>query len=55
MNRNDIHTIAITYLAVAVAILAIFLAVSRKYVASIVSLASAIVIFSFVSEKRCRD
>ncbi|MEM1526506.1 MAG: hypothetical protein QXZ41_06095 [Ignisphaera sp.] len=55
MEKNDVHTIVITYLAVAVAVLAIFLAISQKYVASIVSLASALTIFSFISEKRCKD
>ncbi|MEM1646068.1 MAG: hypothetical protein QXL96_09425 [Ignisphaera sp.] len=55
MAKNDIHAIVITYLATAVAVFAIFLAISQRYVASIVSLASAIVIFSFVSERRCKE
>jgi hypothetical protein len=53
-EKYDIHSVIITYLAIAIAVLAIFLAITQKYVASLISLASAIVILSFVSERRCR-
>lgn len=48
------HNIIITYLAIAMAVLAIFLAITQKYLASLISLASAVVILSFVSDRRCK-
>jgi uncharacterized membrane protein (UPF0182 family) len=53
-EEYDIHSIVITYIAIAIAILSIFLAITQRYVASLISLASAIVILSFVSDRRCR-
>lgn len=54
IEKQDIHSVVITYIALGMSILAIFLAITQKYVASLISLASAIVILSFVSDRRCR-
>lgn len=54
-SRGDKHTVVITYVAVSMTLFAVFLALTQRYVASLISLASAVIILSFISERRCRD
>lgn len=43
------------YIAIAIVITTIALAVAQRYVASFISLACALVILSFLDERRCRE
>lgn len=54
-SRDSVHTVVITYIAISMTLFAVFLALTQRYVASLISLASAVVILSFIGERRCRD
>lgn len=43
------------YIAIAILLLAITLAIFKRYVASLISIACAIIMLSFIEEKRCRE
>jgi len=50
----DRHILVVTYIALSLAVFAVFLSLAERYVASLISLAAALVLLSFAGEKRCR-